>query len=241
MQPSQISKIHRETGDSIDGLEVENVKLKERIKELENALMPLPILECPLSMVKPNTLSIKLKGSSILLIAVRSYVEKNIKNRMSLIIEAWELAKNIVSFGSKEHVFHEYLQADLKNEEGFYTNVVLPFETKFSNMTELKRREEDLPYPSLIKQLNVCWKEKTRNLNNIVEACNKDIVKREELFRRLTEVELVGITNEVQYPYLILNSMFMTRKQFDEQVEILKGLSATKLNGTKEIWRKRDR
>ena len=48
MRPSQISKIHRETGDalddSIDGLEAEDANLKENIKELETALMPLPIL-----------------------------------------------------------------------------------------------------------------------------------------------------------------------------------------------------
>jgi hypothetical protein len=105
---------------------------------------------------------------------------------MSLIIEAWEVSKNIVSFGSRAHAFHEYLQADFKNEEGFYTDVVLPFGIKVSNMTEVKRREEDIPSPSRIKQLNACWKEKIKNLRNIVQACNEAIVKREELFRRLT-------------------------------------------------------
>jgi hypothetical protein len=154
MRPPQISKIHRETGDAIDdsinGLEVENAKLKERIGELENSLMPLPILQSPFSMVKPTIPIIKLKGSSSLPTSVRSYVEKNIKKRMSLIIEAWELYKNIVSFGSREHAFHEYLQADLKNEEGFHADVIFPFGIKFSNMTELKRRKEDLPSPSRI-------------------------------------------------------------------------------------------
>jgi hypothetical protein len=52
MQSSQISKIHKATSDSIydsiDGLEVENAKLKERIRELEDALMPLPMLASPL-------------------------------------------------------------------------------------------------------------------------------------------------------------------------------------------------
>ena len=85
----------------------------------------------------------------------------------------------------------------------------------------MKRREEDLPSPSRIKQLNACWKEKINNLNNIVQACNKAIVKREELFKRLTEIDLAGNTDEVQVPKLILNSMFMTKKQYDEQVEIL--------------------
>jgi hypothetical protein len=171
---SQISKIHKEIGyaldDSIDGLEDENSKLKERIRELENALMPLPILESPLSMVKPTTPTIKLKGSSSLLKTIRSYVDKTIKKRMSLITEAWEVSKNIVSFSSRAHAFHEYLHADLKNEEGFYVDVVLPFGIKVSKLIELKRREEDLPSPSRIKQLNSCWKEKINNLNNIVQA-----------------------------------------------------------------------
>jgi hypothetical protein len=70
---------------------------------------------------------------------------------MSLITKAWEVSKNIVSFGSRAHAFHEYLQANLKNEEGFYTDVVLPFGIKVSNMTKLRRREEDLPSPSRIK------------------------------------------------------------------------------------------
>ena len=72
--------------DSIDCLEAKNEKLKEKIKELEIALMPLPILAGPLTMFKPTTPGIKLMGSSSFLTAVRSYVEKNIKKRMSLII-----------------------------------------------------------------------------------------------------------------------------------------------------------
>jgi hypothetical protein len=238
MWPSQISKIHRATGDALDdsigGLEAENMKLKERIKELEDALMPLPLLSSPLSIVRPTTPVVKLKGSSSLLTSSRSYVERNIKKRMALITEAWEVSKNIVSFGSRVHAFHEYLQVDLKNEEGFYIDVVLPFGNKVSNMMELRRREEDLPSPSRIKQLNACWKEKIKNLNNIVQACSQAISKREELFKRLTEIDLAGGTNEVQDPKLILNSMFLTKQQFDEQVEIFKGLSVEKFYGILE-------
>jgi hypothetical protein len=68
-------------------------------------------------------------------------------------------------------------------------------------------------------------------LNNIVQAYNEAIVKREELFKRLIEIDLAGSIDEIQYPKLILNSMFMTKQQFDEQVDILKGLSAKKLYG----------
>jgi hypothetical protein len=52
-----------------------------------------------------------------------------------LIIEACEVSKDIVSFGSRAHAFHEYLQDDLKNEEGFYVGIVFPFGIKVSNMT----------------------------------------------------------------------------------------------------------
>jgi hypothetical protein len=71
-------------------------------------------------------------------------------------------------------------------------------------------------------------------LNNIVQTCSQAISRREELFKRLTEVELVGSTNEVQDPKLILNSLFLTKQQFDEQVEIFKGLSVEKFYGILE-------
>ena len=139
MRPSQISKINKATedalDDSIDGLEVENDNLKEKIKDLETTVMPLPILANALTMIKPTTPGVKFKGSSIFLTTVRNYVEKNIKKRMSLIIEAWEVSKNIVSFGSRAHEFYEYIQDDFKNEEGFYTDVVLSFGIHVSNMT----------------------------------------------------------------------------------------------------------
>jgi hypothetical protein len=215
-------------------LEAENARLKERIKELEIALMPLPILASPLTMIKPTTSGTKFKGSSSFLMVVRNYVERNIKKRMSLVMEAWEVSKNIVSFGSRAHAFHEYLQADFKNEEGFYTDVVIPFGIKVSNMTEAKRREEYFPSPTRIKQLKSCWIEKIKNLRDIVQTCSEVITKREELFKRLTEIDLAGSTGEVQDPKLIFNSMFMTKQQFDEHVEILKGLSAEKFNSVIE-------
>jgi hypothetical protein len=44
-------------------------------------------------------------------------------------------------------------------------------------------------------------------------------------------VELAGSTNEVQDPKLILNSLFPTKQQFDEKVQIFKGLSIEKFYG----------
>jgi hypothetical protein len=143
MYPSNISQIHQETRDalenSISGLEMEKFMLKERIKELEETLMPLPLFSTPLAMIGPTTPTEKLKGSSSLLTSARGYVEKNINIRMKLIIEALEMSKNMVSFGTRAHDFHEYLQADIKNEKGFYLDAVLPFGVKVTGMMEFKR------------------------------------------------------------------------------------------------------
>ena len=49
------------------------------------------------------------------------------------------MSKNMVSFGTRAHAFHEYLQADLKNEQGFYLDVVLPFGVKVIGMTKFRR------------------------------------------------------------------------------------------------------
>jgi hypothetical protein len=121
---------------------------------LEGDLMPLLMLVIPLEMIRPTTPVENLKGLEILLTSSRGYVDKNMQKRMELITEAWEMSKIMVSFGTRAHVFHEYLQADLKNKKGFYLNAVVPFGVKFTNMTELIIREEDLPTSNRIKQLN---------------------------------------------------------------------------------------
>jgi hypothetical protein len=152
---SQVSRIHRATGNALDNsigsLKAENTKLKERIKELEENLMPLPLISIPLEIVEPSTPTTRIKGSSSLLTSARSCMENNIKKRMALITEAWEISKSMIYFGPRAHAFLEYLQDDLKNEEGFYLDVVVPFGIKVTNMSELKRREEYLPSPSWIK------------------------------------------------------------------------------------------
>jgi hypothetical protein len=60
-------------------------------------------------------------------------------------------------------------------------------------------------------------------LNDIVQACNQAISRREELFKRLMEVDLDGITNKLKDPKLILNSLFLTKQHFNEQLIFLKG------------------
>jgi hypothetical protein len=195
---------------------------------LEEAFIATPEFASPLAKTVPATPAAKLKGSSSLLTSCRAIVEKNIKKRMQLITEAWETSQNIASFRKRENDLHGHLQTNLKNEERFYEQMVTPFSKHAINNSDLKRREEDLPSPKRIKQLKACWQKKVKNLQLIVESCEQAISEKEELFRNLTQIDLAGSTNEVQDPNLILKSLSLTKEAFDEQLDILKGLSLEK-------------
>jgi hypothetical protein len=101
----------------VDDVEVENMMLNERIKELEHTLMQAPIFSNPVSTVQPwksidktPESSLKLKGTSSLLFAIRCHIGENIyKKRISLILETWDLASSFVSLGSRVQKFREYL------------------------------------------------------------------------------------------------------------------------------------
>jgi hypothetical protein len=144
------------------------------------------------------------------------------------------MSKSMVCFGTRAHVFHEYLQAYLKNKQGFYLDAVVPFGVKVTSMAELRRREEDLPSPDQINQLNACWKEKVKKLNGIIQACSQAISRRDKLFKKLTNIDLARSINEFQDPKLIFNLLFLTKQSFDDQVEIYKRLSFENFYGILE-------
>ena len=65
MWSSQICRLQIVTkdafDDSIGGIEAENARLKDRVKELEEALIHMPLLANPLAIAMPATLAAKLK------------------------------------------------------------------------------------------------------------------------------------------------------------------------------------
>jgi hypothetical protein len=95
-------------------------------------------------------------------------------------------------------------------------------------MTETRIRKQDLPSKNWITQLNACWKEEVKNLHLIVQSCEQAISNKEKLFTKMTKIDLVRRTNEVEDPKLIVNSFPLTKQAFDKQVDIFKALSLEK-------------
>jgi hypothetical protein len=129
-------------------MEEENLKLKERVKELEATLMPPPILSTPFAMLQSDITfqgapesNLRVKGISSLIIATRNFVEKNIKKIMSLILYLWDFAKKKSTLGLIIQNTKEYLNAYLKNDEGFFTDEVAMFVEKLSAMADHRRKQ----------------------------------------------------------------------------------------------------
>jgi hypothetical protein len=185
----------------------------------------MPFLVDPLAIAMPGTPVANVKASSTLLSSSKGYVKNNIKKRMELVTRVWKRSQSITSLRTMTHRFLELLQAELKDEENFLLKMVIPFGKIVNNMTETKRREDDLPSKNRIDKSNACWKQKVKNLRVIVQSCKQDIAKKDKLFTKLSNIDLAGKTNDFQDPLLIANSFLLTMQEFNTQVSMLNTLS----------------
>jgi len=80
-------------------------------------------------------------------------------------------------------------------------------------MSELKRKEEDSPSPTRIKKLKACWMKILKTLKELLYDLDILSIKKGEAYLKLVELDLAGITHEVQDPKLISISILMTREK----------------------------
>jgi hypothetical protein len=71
------------------------------------------------------------------LTTIRKYVGDNIKKRVTLILDDWELATSSTSISTRILNLKEYLQKDLENDEHFYKEVVNTFSARISSMNDI--------------------------------------------------------------------------------------------------------
>jgi hypothetical protein len=115
-----------------------------------------------------------------------------------------------------------------------YTDAIITFILKVSGMIKLKRKEEYFPSPARMKQLKACWMKRINTLKELLDDLDILSVKNTEAYSNIMGLDLAGIVGEVQYPGFISNSILLTRQQFKEHVEILKGILAEKFNSMTE-------
>jgi len=137
---------------SIYDIKKENLVLKEKTKELENDLLPRPLFIGPIIAIQPlcslkdvPETNSKLKGSSSLLMVVRKYIGYNIKRRITLIFEIYELETNSITLSTIVLHFKEYLQKDLENDEGFYKEAMGTFSAEVLSLSDIHRIDQNLP------------------------------------------------------------------------------------------------
>jgi hypothetical protein len=94
-----------------------------------------------------------------------------------------------------------------------------------------------------VKQLKAYWLKRIKSLKETLVECDVISVKRGELYLKLIELKLVGSTEDVEDPQLIMNSILLTKEQIEEKLDSLKIPSTKTFNNlTKyletevEIW-----
>jgi len=154
---------------------------------------------------------------------------------MLLIMELWDMAKSFVALGLRIQNTKEYLNSDLKNDEGFYTDGVVMFTTRVVEMTEKMRKKENLPSLSCIKKLKSCSIEQINVLKCLIAQFTDLLRRKTERYLKILYLDIVETTIEVPSPMCLSNSMLMTRQDFEEKIEGLKRTSAEKFDNMMEF------
>lgn len=88
-----------------------------------------------------------------LLAGACAFIMKNIKGRVDLIFEAFEVLENVQRIGNSLHSFIEYLVANVRNNEELYVNANSTFVARISSMTDEMRKKKAMPSNYKIKQI----------------------------------------------------------------------------------------
>ena len=118
----------------------------------------------------------------------------------------------------------------MENNEGFFKGVVNAFSTKVSSLNEAQRKEQKLPSPYHMKQINACWLSRIKELREIINETDVLRNKKSDLF-----LELVNLTKELDGPNLLMDTMILTKESLMGQLNALKVAWANEFTETIEF------
>jgi uncharacterized protein YicC (UPF0701 family) len=94
----------------------------------------------------------------------------------------------------------------LENDERFFKEAINTFPAKVSSLNEARRKEQKLLSPYCMKQINVCWLRIIKELREMINEIEALRNKKSDLF-----LKLVGLTNELDGPDLLMDTMILTK------------------------------
>jgi len=82
------------------------------------------------------------------------------------------------------------------------------FATKVSSLSEIHRRDENLPSKVRMKHINVCWPKRIKCLRELLSECDTINISMGDIF-----LKLVYLTKELDIPYLIMDTILLSREK----------------------------
>jgi len=129
--------------------------------------------------------------------------------------------------------FKEYLQKDLKNDAGFYKDVVGTFSAKVSSLSDTHIREKNLHSNIWIKQINVCWLKIIKSLREMINELDVVKSKRGDIL-----FKLVDLTKESDDPNLLMDTLLLYKDKLLERIDVLKVAWASEFTDSIELSKK---
>jgi hypothetical protein len=189
--------------DSISDQELQTIRLKKRISELEDALTPKPLFANPLAILPvekalPSTLgtSKPITKALQLLNGVRGYVVENINKRLDIIRHAWEVSITLRNLSKRITNFTEHLRKYLEHDQAYYQNEVSTFIARVTSMNEYQRNQKWIPSDKRIKKIKVGWEAQINVLKGAMVACEKINGRRGD-----ATLKAISTVKELQGPY----------------------------------------
>lgn len=91
------------------------------------------------------------------------------------------------------------------------------FVAEVSSLSDIHRREQNLPSSIRMKQINTCWLKIIKILREMLSELDDVKIKRGYLF-----LKLIDLTKDLDGPNLLMDTIFMSKEKLFEQLEVLK-------------------
>jgi hypothetical protein len=102
---------------------------------------------------------------------------------------------------------------------------------KVSSLNEALRKEQKLPSPYRMKQINACWLRRIKELREMINETEALRNRKSDLF-----LKLVSLTKELDGPNLLMDTMISTKESLTGQLKALKVAWANEFTETIEFY-----